>query len=182
MVMGHQARKHRRFQMQNTITASESASHGTAVGWPTPVEYSLRTGTVVTYLVLGCLIAVSSLLPWARIWFVEVTGLQWGIGWLVLPTGAASAIMAGISLSKGRAIRGLRLTQFVAAAAAILAFAIAYSAIKDACDQAESALLGGGDSGSCVGSFMGIGCVISLLAGSTLGVFAVLRGPTRADR
>jgi len=134
-----------------------------------------RRGAVIAYLVLSGLVALSSLMPWMNLWFVTVSGLQFGIvGWIVLISGGYSALAAARSLSHNRAVRRLREAQFGTAFVTVVAFAMAYSEISEACQDAFMAT----DNSSCAAAFLGSGAKLALFAGVALGLTALFRKPT----
>jgi len=141
----------------------------------------LRTGTVIAYLILGGIVALSSILPWVHVLWVERSGLDIYFGWPVLVAGGLSAAMAGLSLHQGRAVDRLRLAQFASGVTAMAMFAITYALISSACDDATSSrdwyLTSSADSGSCTGSILGVGAVVALLAGALQGGVALFRRP-----
>ncbi len=177
--------------MEHTSYIAESerlASTGATIQAAGPAVTSgeaFKKGTVVAYLVLGAIVALSSLLPWEKLLFVQASGLQVGRGWLVLLGGGLSVTTAGFSLANGRPVRGLRVSQFICAAAAITMFAAEYAALSNACSELTSGtdwLYGGSGSNdstaSCVGSFMGIGAPVALLSGIALALVTLLRKPS----
>jgi hypothetical protein len=158
-------------------TIQQSAS---ATGAATPATeitgQELRRSTVIAYLVLSIVIALSTLLPWMNLWFVQVSGLQLGVvGWAVLLTGGYSAFAAGRSLSQGRAVRGLRGTQIGAAVIGLGAVAQVYAGINEACQETLMA----SDTGSCTAAFLGNGAKLALFASIGLGLTALFRRPTK---
>lgn len=162
--------------MENTFTAeSTTTTDGAVAAQPT---YILHRGTATAYLVLGVVLALSALLPWEKLFLLRASGLDVGRGWLVLLGGAVAAGTASIALAQNRVILGLRIAQFVAAIAGIGMFAAEYATLAEACK--EYGFVGPERSTeSCVGTFMGIGPVVALVAGATLGLLALFRGPTQ---
>jgi hypothetical protein len=154
-----------------TSRADASSAAHRVVAEPAQGGATLVSGCII-YLLANGLLVVSTLLPWERLGFFTESGLELGRGWVVLIAALVGLVVAEESLRKGRPVTGLRVAQWVSAAAAVGMFVIELMVIASACSSGENELFD-----ICIQPSLGIGAVLAGTGGLGLGLAATFRNP-----
>jgi hypothetical protein len=124
------------------------------------------------YLLINGVLAISAFLPWQTLAFFSASGVDIGVGWVVVLGALAAGGVAVWAISQGGPLPWwVRGAQFASAGAGAGMALLNIAAVASACSQDEL---------FCVQPDLGIGCVLALLAGIALGVVAMAVKPKAA--